>query len=166
MSRRHRDTFAPTLPGLAFSFALLVLAAAYGAERLGVVACALCLVERKPWWAIAGLALLALLWPSARRALLWLAVLAGLLGAGLGLLHLGVEWGWWPSPLPECAAPRLAGGSIAARLASMPLRPAKPCDDPTYLVPGLPLSMAAMQTLAALAFSASLAISLRARSIR
>ena len=102
----------------------------------------------------------------ARRALLWLAVIAGLLGLGLGVLHLGVEWGWWPSPLPECAAPRLASGSIAARLASMPLRPSKPCDEPTYLVPGLPLSMAAMQALAALAFSVILAISLRARSTR
>ena len=163
---RRRDRTAPILPGLALAFALLVLAAAYGAERLGVVACALCLVERKPWWMIAGLALLALLLPSTRRALLWLAVLAGVLATGLGLLHLGVEWSWWPSPLPECAAPRLANGSIAARLASMPLRPSKPCDDPTYLVPGLPLSMAAMQALAALAFSAILAISLRTRSTR
>lgn len=168
MSRRRRGGApAPGLPGLALAFALLVLAAAYGAERFGgVVPCALCLVERKPWWAIAGLALLALLLPPARRALLWLAVLAGLLATALGLLHLGVEWGWWPSPLPECAAPRLASGSIAARLASMPLRPSKPCDDPTYLVPGLPLSMAAMQALAALAFSVILATSLRTRSTR
>ena len=74
-------------------------------------------------------------------------------------MHIGVEQGWWPSPLPECAAPSFGGGSIAERLARMPLRPAKPCDDPTYLIPVLPVSMAAMNLLYALALAAFLAIS-------
>ena len=47
------------------------------------------------------------------------------------------------------------------RLARMPSHPAKPCDDPTYLLPGVPVSMAAMNGLAALAFGLFLAISLR-----
>jgi disulfide bond formation protein DsbB len=34
----------------------------------------------------------------------------------------------------------------------MPARPAKPCEDPTYLIPGLPISMAALNLLYALAF--------------
>jgi hypothetical protein len=38
----------------------------------------------------------------------------------------------------------------------MPLRPSKPCDAPTFLVPGLPLSMAAMNLLYALVFAAGL----------
>ncbi len=75
-------------------------------------------------------------------------------------MHVGVEFGWWPSPLPECAAPHVTAGSIAERLAAMPARPAKPCDEPTYLVPGLPLSMAAMNLVYALAFAATVAISL------
>ena len=41
----------------------------------------------------------------------------------------------------------------------MPQRPAKPCDAPTYLVPGLPLDMAAMDALLALALAALVAIS-------
>ena len=45
------------------------------------------------------------------------------------------------------------GGSIAERLASMPARPAKPCDDPTYLIPGVPVSLAAMNLLFALVFA-------------
>ena len=73
---------------------------------------------------------------------------------------MGVEQGWWPSPLPECAAPNLGGGSIAQRLARMPAHPAKPCDDPTYLVPGLPVSMAAGNGLLALVFGLFLAVSL------
>ena len=114
--------------------------------------------------AIVVLLALAVLAPvRARKPLLWLTLLVGLAAVALGIVHIGVEWGWWPSPLPECAAPRLARGSIAARLASMPLRPSKPCEDPTYLVPGLPLSMAQMQALAALAFSACVAIFLARR---
>ncbi len=77
-------------------------------------------------------------------------------GAVLGGVHVGVEQHYWPSPLPECAAPHLASGSIAERLASMPARPSKPCDDPTYLIPGLGLSMAAMNLLYALLFAALL----------
>ncbi len=152
-------------PLLLLACSSLALLAAYGSERLGgLVPCALCLRERWPWWAIFALGLLALMLPRARRSLLWLALLAGLAALGLGIVHVGVEWGAWPSPLPECAAPRLAHGSLAARFASMPLRPSKPCDEPTYLVAMLPLSMAQLQALAALAFSAAVAISLRRRN--
>ena len=49
------------------------------------------------------------------------------------------------------------GGSVAERLARMPATPAKPCDDPTFLIPGLPVSMAMMNLLASLAFAAGIA---------
>ena len=87
-----------------------------------------------------------------------LVVLTLLADVALAFVHVGVEAHWWPSPLPECAAPRFIGGSIAERLASMPAHPAKPCDDPTYLIPGLPVSMAAMNLMFALAFAVVLAI--------
>ncbi|MGI4952237.1 MAG: disulfide bond formation protein B [Janthinobacterium lividum] len=134
----------------------LGLSAALVAESWGgVVPCALCLLERWPYRITVLLGALSFVVGSrpgagpARIARL-LVVAAGLVmlgGAGLGGLHVGVEQGWWPSPLPECQAPRMGGGSIAERLARMPERPAKPCDEPTYLVPGLPLSMAGMNTL-------------------
>jgi disulfide bond formation protein DsbB len=73
-------------------------------------------------------------------------------------VHVGVEQRYWPSPLPECAAPRFTGGTIAQRLAQMPARPAKPCEDPAYLIPGLPISMAAMNLLYALVFAMLLGI--------
>jgi disulfide bond formation protein DsbB len=76
-----------------------------------------------------------------------------LVGAALAVVHVGVELHYWPSPLPECAAPRFTGGTIAERLSNMPSRPAKPCDAPTFLIPGLPLSMAAMNLLFAVAFA-------------
>jgi disulfide bond formation protein DsbB len=42
----------------------------------------------------------------------------------------------------------------------MPAQPAKPCEDPTYLIPGLPISMAAMNLIYAVAFVVLLAAAL------
>lgn len=147
------------------AFGALAAGAALGAallsERvLGLVPCLLCLWERWPYRVAAVVGLVALIAPRAWvRPLLFLLGAALLAGAGLAALHVGVEQGWWPSPLPGCAAPQLGGGSIAERLARMPARPAKPCDEPALLVPGLPVSMAAMNLLYALALTAVLAIS-------
>jgi len=115
----------------------------------GLPPCALCLWQRWPYWAGAALAALAVLLPGRRRAaLLALAGVAALASAGIGALHVGVEQGWWPSPLPGCAAPAVgAARSIEEMMASLAAAPAKPCDAATYLIPGLPLSMAAMNLI-------------------
>lgn len=139
---------AAVLAGLGLGAALLSEAV------LGLAPCALCLVERWPYRAAILLGALSLASARGARLMVGLAAIAMLASAGLGLVHVGVEQGWWASPLPECAAPQLGGGSVADRLARMPARPAKPCDEPTYLVPGLPVSMAAMN----LALSAALAM--------
>jgi disulfide bond formation protein DsbB len=135
--------------------AAVALGIAVASERWGgLVPCALCLVERWPYRiaAILGLAA-ALLPPKAARVALGLLALTMLTGAVFSAVHVGVEWRWWKSPLPECAAPTFSGGSIAERLAHMPSAPSKPCDDPTYLIPGLPLSMAAMNLIFACLFA-------------
>lgn len=153
---------------------LAFLTALGGAAALGIayaleewaelVPCALCLVERWPYRIVIGLGLVAMVVPRLlSRMLLVLAVLALLFDAGVGIIHVGVEFKWWPSPLPECAAPRITGTTIAERLAAMPARPSKPCDEPTFPIPGLPISLAGWNTLFALAFAAGLAISLRER---
>jgi disulfide bond formation protein DsbB len=142
---------------LAAGFALgLALASEYLG---GLVPCALCLLERWPYRATIVLALVAIVVPrSVARLLLLLVLLSMLAAAALAVVHVGVEQRFWPSPLPECAAPRFSGGSLAERQAQMPARPAKPCDDATYLVPGLPVSMAAMNLLYALAFAMLLGV--------
>lgn len=127
---------------------------------MGLVPCALCLVERWPYRLSIGLGVLAMLLPPrAARAVVAAAALVFLAGAGLHFVHVGVEQGFWPSPLPECAAPRIDGATMAERLRQMPATPSKPCDEPAYLLPGLPLSMSAMGLLYALSISAVLAIS-------
>src|ERR1700712_5621818 len=148
--------------------AALALGTAYAAEVWGeLVPCALCLVERWPYRIVIVLGLLAAIAPAGLvRTLLAVAIICLLADAAVAAIHVGVELGWWASPLPECAAPHLSGASIADRLASMPARPSKPCDEPTFLIPGLPLSMAAMNLLFALAFSITLAMSLSARRSR
>ncbi len=124
----------------------------------GLVPCALCLVERWPYRVAIALGLLGLALPR-RLARLMLAgvMLALLAGAGAATVHVGVEQGWWPSPLPECIAPTLYRGTMAERLAHMPAQPSKACEDPTYLIPHLPVSMAQMNLAFALALAAALA---------
>ncbi len=131
--------------GMVGLIGLAALAVAFASERLGgLVPCALCLVERWPWRIAILLGVLVGLLPP-RPARLALALLPPLMLASvaLGVVHVGVEQKAWPSPLPECAAPHLAAGSPADRLRAMPDRPSKPCDDPTYLIPAIPVSMAA-----------------------
>jgi disulfide bond formation protein DsbB len=120
----------------------------------GLVPCALCLLERWPYRVAIVLGLVAFFLPAApARLVLALTALTMLASAALAAVHVGVEQGWWQSPLPECAGPQLGTGGISERLAAMPLRPAKPCDAPSFLVPGLPLSMAAMNLMYSLVFA-------------
>ena len=135
----------------------LALGVALGSEYLGGLApCALCLWERVPYRVAIALAALALLMPS--RIVLSLIAGVAVAGAGLAAVHVGVERGFWPSPLPECASRITPVGSIADRLAALPALPAKPCDEPSFLIPFVPVSMATMNLLFALAFAALLAI--------
>jgi disulfide bond formation protein DsbB len=131
--------------------AAAALGIATGSETWGgLVPCALCLVERWPYRVAIVLGLAAAVLPrSPARVAMALLALAVLTGAVFAAIHVGVEFHWWPSPLPECAAPVVKGGSFA----DLPALPSKPCDDPTYLVPGLPLSMAAMNLIFASLFT-------------
>lgn len=116
----------------------------------GLNPCLLCLWQRWPYWISATLALLALWLP--RRWLLALAGVAVLASGAVAAVHVGVEAHWWPSPLPGCAAPTSGHArNVEDLLASMSATPAKPCDEATFLVPGLPVSMAGMNLIYALA---------------
>jgi len=108
--------------------------------------CELCLWQRWPYWVAAGFAGLSLF--VARRTMLRLAAVAAICSSAVAIFHLGVEWRWWPSPLPGCQAPT-AGASMSVDDMLRALAPtaSKPCDLPAYLIPGLPLSMAGMNFL-------------------
>jgi disulfide bond formation protein DsbB len=126
------------------------LAALASETLLGMAPCALCLWQRWPYWVAVVLAALAAGMRS--RRLLALAGLAVLVSGGIAALHVGVEQGWWPSPLPSCAAPTAgsAAASVDDLMRSLAAKPDKPCDAGAYLIPGLPVSMAAMNLAYAL----------------
>ena len=123
----------------------------------GLVPCALCLVERHPYRAIIALALAGLLLPRhiARIALV-LITLATIASTIAATVHVGVERKLWPSPMPECMAPNLGTGTLAERLARMPAHPSMACEDPTYLIKNLPISMAELNLLLSLGLFASI----------
>ena len=156
----------PRLMGLiGATLAAVALCIALASEIWGgLVPCALCLWERWPYRVAIVVGLLVATVPrAARKPGIVLLVLTILAASALAAVHAGVEFRWWASPLPECAAPSFSGGSIAERLKAMPLLPAKPCDDPTYLIPFLPVSMAQMNLLFSLALAGFVALSLRER---
>ena len=143
---------------LSLLVALLAAAApllAMATERWGGLnPCLLCLWQRGPYWVAALLALMAVMamrQPKLARVLTGLAGIAVLASAVVAAVHVGVEFKWWPSPLPGCAAPHAgAARTVEEMMNSLAAAPAKPCDEPTFLIPGLPLSMAAMNLLYAL----------------
>jgi disulfide bond formation protein DsbB len=111
----------------------------------GLVPCALCLVERWPYRIAIVIGVAGLILPrAAARVMIGLFALTMIAGAAAGAVHVGVENKLWPSPLPQCQAPNFTD------FAHMPDHPSKSCEDPTYLIPGLPISMAAMNVILAL----------------
>ena len=137
------------LAGLVVALAALAaLGVAYYVQDFDALyPCPLCLLERWPYRIVILLGLLAALTGGLpARLILGLAVLALIGDAAIAFVHVGVEFHWWQSPLPEC-------NGILAPGAPLPMMPAKPCDDPTFLIPHLPVSMAAMNFLYAALFA-------------
>jgi disulfide bond formation protein DsbB len=128
--------------------ALAALGVAYWSQDfLHLVPCPLCLWERWPYRVVAALGVLAILVrPPTGRVVLALAIPVLLAGIAVAFLHLGVEQHWWRSPLPEC-------NGFFDPNAPLPAVPARPCDSPTFLIPFLPVSMAAMDLCYAAAFA-------------
>ena len=83
----------------------VVILSALGFEHIGhYVPCALCLMQRWPYYIGIPIGILAMLSaamnapPAVTRTLLLLAGLSMLVGGGLGIYHAGVEWKFWEGP--------------------------------------------------------------------
>lgn len=97
-------------PGLGFSLLLAVgmavtVGSALGFQYIGgYIPCALCLLQRQPYYYGIPVAILAALsaafgLPSwVTRGLLAIVGILMLVGAGMGVYHSGVEWQFWPGP--------------------------------------------------------------------
>jgi disulfide bond formation protein DsbB len=96
--------------GVAYAgFLTLAMAAtvgsALGFEHIGgYIPCALCLLERDPYYFGIPIGILAVgsaafgLPSWITRSLLIVIGIMMLVGAGMGVYHSGVEWGFWPGP--------------------------------------------------------------------
>lgn len=103
-----------------------LLGGALAFEYLGGLApCEMCLWQR---WALAAALALALLgWATGHgRAVLALAALAVLGGAGIAVFHVGVEQHWWQG-ITKCAA-TLSSGSTADIMGQILAQPLVRCD--------------------------------------
>ena len=129
------------------AFAALVISAAtilgaLGFEHIGgYQPCALCLMQRTPYYVgvpIAAAALLAV-WLGAPRALtvaLFSAfALLMLYGGGLAVYHSGVEWGFWEGP--ASCAPTVGVGSAEDMLNQLATEHAPSCTDAPWRMLGL-----------------------------
>jgi disulfide bond formation protein DsbB len=100
---RSRPMLWPALL-LAAGMAVVILSA-LGFEHIGhYVPCALCLLQRWPYYVGIPIGILAVLSaamnapPAVTRTLLLFGGLAMLIGAGMGVYHAGVEWKFWEGP--------------------------------------------------------------------
>ncbi|MDX2485095.1 MAG: disulfide bond formation protein B [Pseudodonghicola sp.] len=126
----------------------------------GMPPCDLCILQRWPHLAAAGIGVVALAVPG--RVLPLLGALAALTTAALGLYHTGVERGWWEGPTTCTSGPvtGLTPDQLMEQIMSAPL---VRCDEVAWELLGL--SMASWNAIAALVL-AGVWLTVAARSPR
>jgi disulfide bond formation protein DsbB len=124
---------------------------------LGVLPCELCLKQRIPYYTGIPLALLAAWWAARSprsgltAALLALVGLVFAIGAGMGIYHTGVEYGWWQGPT-DCTGPVGAAVGMNDFLKSLETVKVVRCDEVAMRIFGL--SLAAWNAVLALGMTA------------
>lgn len=140
----------------------VILLAALALQYLGGLApCPLCVWQRWPYALVIALGVVGWRWRP--RAMLGIAALTLLAGAGIGVYHVGIEQGWWALPA-GCAAGQSAESVEDLRRLLAEAPPA--CDQVAFTFLGL--SLAGWNVVAALAlaaYAASAALDLRRRAV-
>ncbi|OAN75579.1 hypothetical protein A8B78_16230 [Jannaschia sp. EhC01] len=88
----------------------LFLGALYFQYVVGLLPCVMCMWQRWPHRIAIALAVVGVVFP--RAVIAWLGAATALVGAGLALLHTGVERAWWEGP-------QVCGDSAAQDLGSL-----------------------------------------------
>jgi disulfide bond formation protein DsbB len=153
----HRDTLVMLAAGGSAALLAAALVSQYG---FGLWPCPLCLWQRWPHGAAILIGLAALAVPG--RLLPVLGALAALATAGIGLVHVGVEQGWWAGPAACLAGLGIGGLSPEALIDPTIAVPAAPrCDEIAFRFAGL--SMAGWNVLLSAGLAAAWLAAARAR---
>jgi disulfide bond formation protein DsbB len=145
----------------------IILAVAFAFQHLGGVApCVLCVYQRWAWLVVVLAAALALLMgnrPLLPVALLWLASLSLLIGAGVAAFHVGVEQHWWAGT-SECGGATSGAKTVEELKRELMATPVVRCDEVQWSFVGV--SMAGWNLILSLGCSLLLLWRLTARGRR
>jgi len=149
-----------------FIFAVLVtlgmavtVGGALGFEHIGgYIPCALCLLQRDPYYYGLPLGIIAILtsvmklpaWTT--RTVLVLVGLLMLIGAGIGVYHAGVEWHFWEGPSTCATTAQGISSDVGDLLGDLDAKHAPSCTDAALRVFGL--SFAGWNVIASLILAA------------
>lgn len=121
----------------------VTIGTALGFEHLGgYIPCALCLMQREPYYFGLPIGLAAIvtagmrLPPAVTRLLLGLVAILMLVGAGMGVYHAGVEWHFWPGP-ESCGGAQGVSANVNDLLSDLNSKHGPSCTDAALRVLGL-----------------------------
>lgn len=136
----------------------VVVGSALGFEHIGgYIPCALCLLQRNPYYIGVGVGALAILSsifklpPVVTRSLLGVIAVLMIVSIGLGTYHAGVEWKFWEGPT-SCTIGATGGDTPVNVLDALNSTKAPSCTEATLRVLGL--SFAGWNVLTSMALAA------------
>ena len=142
---------------------------ALGFEHIGgYIPCALCLMQRDPYYygipVAAAAALSGFLGGPAwlTRGLLAIAGVMMLVGAGLGVYHAGVEWHFWEGPATCATAAQGVTQNAGDLLSDLNAKTPPSCSDASFRFLGL--SFAGWNVIASLILAAIAFVGVRGKS--
>lgn len=135
----------------------IVVGSALGFEHIGgYIPCALCLMQRNPYYIGVGVGVLAVLSsvfrlpPVVTRGLIGVIAVLMIVSIGLGTYHAGVEWKFWEGPT-SCTIGATGGDTPVNVLDALNSTKAPSCTEATLRVLGLSFAGWNVLTSAALA---------------
>lgn len=164
---QNRKAALPYALLLAFGLAATV-GTALGFEHIGgYIPCALCLLQRLPYYygiPVAGLAAVSAalggpVWLT--RGLLLITGLMMLVGAAMGVYHAGAEWGFWEGPSTCATSAQAVTQNAGDLLGDLDAKKPPSCTEASLRVLGL--SFAGWNVIASLLFAAIAFAGVRAR---
>jgi len=127
---------------------MAVVGAAMASEYFGGLnPCLLCHYQRVPYYAVAVIALTAILFPKVTTDALIIMAITFVIGGGIGVFHVGVEQGWWEGTR-GCVGDAPASQSLDDLRAQIMAAPIVRCNEIQWSLFGI--TMAGYNVLASL----------------